>query len=132
LEKLIPLLIGSLLLIVGILRFFKTVSIIRNSISIQGVIVHLKKGRRFDGIQTFYPIIEYYDQHNDTTGSIETDVGFPEGKFLIGQKIDIWYSTDGKKQEFLIKSWFVKWGGLLCAGIGIILICAWVTGFFVE
>lgn len=123
-----------LFFIVGLMHFFKTRNLIRKSAIIKGKIVDLKMERIGVGasrIETFIPIIEYIDENDSSIKIFKSNYRFPEGKYSIGDMLEIWYYSDGDETELMINNWFTKWVGIIFSVIGFsILIIGGICFFF--
>ncbi len=116
------------------MHFFKTRNLIRKSAIIKGKIVDLKMERIGVGasrIETFIPIIEYIDENDSSIKIFKSNYRFPEGKYSIGDMLEIWYYSDGDETELMINNWFTKWVGIIFSVIGFsILIIGGICFFF--
>ncbi|APH04160.1 hypothetical protein A9C19_05055 [Bacillus weihaiensis] len=113
------------------MNFIRTNNLIRKSVLIKGKIVDFKKKRirKGTGIQSFIPIIEFVDENDGSVKTFESNSGFTEGKYSIGDILEAWYCSNGDETELIINNWFTKWVGIIFSIIGIILIISWGLWF---
>jgi hypothetical protein len=128
----IGLIAGIYVFIMGFVHLKRAKKLVRDSVIIKGTIVDLKKETIRQGtnkIYTFIPIIEYVDEKDSVIKRFESHTGYIEGKYSIGDILEIRYNSNGEKTELLINNWFSKWGvptGAICIGGIFIIICGLV------
>lgn len=117
------LMIGIFVFIRGVVITKKINHFIDNSHLIEGKVVELKRRRiTSDSVQTFIPIIEYVDIKDGINKTFEADVGLPEGKYLIGDKVEVWYSSESNETNVMVNHWLAKWNGLVVSMFGVLII----------
>lgn len=75
----------------------------------------------------FIPVVEYIDKNDGAVKIFESTYGFTEGKYSIGDTIEIWYYSDGDETKLMINNWFTKWVGIIFSVLGSIFIIGGIS-----
>ncbi|MGM0879212.1 MAG: hypothetical protein ACQEWV_32400 [Bacillota bacterium] len=129
----VALLVGVTFIVQGIVLFKRTNNIISKSVLFNGKIIELKKRRIIvgSGIVSFIPIIKHVEG-DGTVKIFESNSGFREGKYSLGDHIEFWYNPNDDGTKVIINNWLTKWIGVIISFIGIVSIIIWGLVFFYK
>lgn len=103
------LIVSAIALIISILAFMNTLKFLKNGIKISGRVKEIKR-TGIDGIQSYYPVIEYYDEHDKRKCTIESNIASSFKNVEVGDKVELLYLSSRRYKKVLINNWPSKWG----------------------